>query len=243
MRITSRNPLLWALVVPVVAAGCVTIKECPPCPPVQLLPGKDFATPERAFEYLREAIIRGQTDDSYAWHEFQAFSEQMKRDRKITREDYFFARKDVVRILRERIGPLESVRVVGSEFLTEAKDRAALLVEGAGQTARAIVVRETTYDIEFSNREMEPVYGVLPSPGELGEIADGRLVMRLAIADALARNPSLALGDIYEVRYSNSWKFYDLEGSNIPSEIERIIKERPPTAPAGQPQQPAEPRS
>ena len=70
--------------------------KCPPCPPPQTLPGKDFSTPENAFEYLREAVVKGQTDDSYAWHEFLAFSEQMKKDKKVTREDYFFARKDVV---------------------------------------------------------------------------------------------------------------------------------------------------
>ena len=90
--------------------------KCPPCPPPQTLPGKDFATPENAFEYLREAIVKGQTDDSYAWHEFLALSEQMKKDKKVTREDYFFARKDVAKILRQRIGPLESVQVVGTEY-------------------------------------------------------------------------------------------------------------------------------
>jgi hypothetical protein len=219
------------LITALAGSGCMTM-ECPPCPPAQTLPGKDFASPENAFEYLREAIIRGQTDDSYAWHEFQAFSEQMKKDKKVTREDYFFARKDVVRILRERVGPLESVRVGTAEYLTPERDRAALMVQGSGQGARAILVRETTYDIEFRNREIEPVYGVLASPADAGEIQEGKLVLKLAIQDALKENPALTLDDIYEVKYSNAWKFYDIEGSNIPGEIERLMKERPPTQPA-----------
>jgi hypothetical protein len=215
-------------------SGCMTM-ECPPCPPPQQLPGKDFATPEHAFEYLREAIVKGQTDDSFAWHEFMALSEQMKKDRKITREDYFFARKEVVRILRERIGPLESVQIVNAEFLTPAQDRAALTLSGSGQSARAILVREVTYDIEFKDKKNEPVYGVMASPADAGEIADGKLVMRLAIADALKANPSLSLEDLYEVKFSNSWRFYDIEGSNIPAEIERLMKERPPTQQAPAP--------
>jgi hypothetical protein len=215
-----------------VLPGCMTMK-CPPCPPAQTLPGKDFATPENAFEYLREAIVKGQTDDSFAWHEFQAMSEQMKKDKKITREDYFFARKDVVKILKQRIGPLESVRVVNTEYLTPARDRAALTLEGSGQSAKAIVVREITYDIEFRDKKkIEPIYGVLGSPSDLGEIKDGQLFMKLAIADALKTNPGLTLEDIYEVKYSCAWRFYDIEGSNIPNEIERIMKDRPP-APAG----------
>jgi hypothetical protein len=213
-------------------SGCMTMPKCPDCPPIQTLPGKDFSTPENAFEYLREAIIRGQTDDSYAWHEFQAFSEQMKKDKKVTREDYFFARKDVVRILRERIGPLESVQIGQAEFLTPAKDRAALLVSGAAQGARAILVREVTYDVEFRNKNVEPVYGVFNAPADAGEIQDGKLVMRLALEDAIKSNPGLSLEDIYEVKFSSSWKFYDIEGSNIPDEIERIMKDRPPTQPA-----------
>ena len=156
----------------------------------------------------------------------------MKKDKKVTREDYFFARKDVMRILRERIGPLESVQVAGTEYLTDAKDRAALALQGSGQSARAILVREITYDVEFRDRKNEPVYGVLATAADAGEIQDGKLVMRLAIADALKENPSLTLDDIYEVKYSSAWKFYDIEGSNIPGEIERIIKDRPPTPPA-----------
>jgi hypothetical protein len=208
-----------------------------------MLPGKDFATPEHAFEYMREAIIRGQTDESYAWHEFQALSEQMKKDRKITREDYFFARKDVVRMIRDRIGPLEQVRVVNTEFLTPERDRAALTLEGGGQGARAIVVRELTYDVEFKDPNVEPVYGVLAAPSDLGEIQDGRLVMRLAIEDAVRQKPGLGLDDLYEVKYTAAWKFYDIEGSNIPAEIERIMKDRPPTQAAPeQPAAPAQPR-
>ena len=88
----------------------------------------------------------------------------MKKDKKITREDYFFARKDVVRILRERIGPLESVQVVDTEYLTPAKDKAALSLQGSGQSARAILVREITYDVEFRDRKMEPDLRVLGSP-------------------------------------------------------------------------------
>jgi len=205
----------------------MTLPKVPPCPPAQNLPGKDYSTPENAFEYLREAIIKGQTDDSYAWHEFQSFSEQMKKDKKVTREDYFFARKDVVRILRNRIGPLESVRVTNTEYLTPAKDKAALTLEGSGQAARAIVVREITYDVEFKDKKMEPVYGTLGSPSDLGEIKDGQLLMRLAIADAIKQNPNLSLDDLYEVKYTSAWRFYDIEGSNIPGEIERIMKERP----------------
>jgi hypothetical protein len=212
--------------------GCVTM-QCPPCPPPQTLPGKDFATPENAFEYLREAIVKGQTDDSYAWHEFLALSEQMKKDRKVTREDYFFARKEVANILRQRIGAFESVQVVGTEML--APDKAALALSGSGQSARAILVRETTYDIEFKDKKNEPVYGVLATPADAGEIADGKLLMRLAIADALKENPNLTLEDIYEVKYSNSWRFYDIEGSNIPGEIERLMKDRPKTDPAATP--------
>jgi hypothetical protein len=213
-------------------AGCMTMK-CPPCPPPQNLPGKDFATPENAFEYLREAVVKGQTDDSFAWHEFLAFSEQMKKDKKVTREDYFFARKDVVRIMRERIGPLESVQIVGpAEYLTPAKDKAALNLAGAGQSARAILVREITYDVEFRDRKKDPVYGVLAQASDAGEIQDGKLIIRLAIADAIKDNPSLTLDDIYEVKYASAWRFYDIEGSNIPDEIERRMKERPPTAPA-----------
>ena len=59
--------------------------------------------------------------------------------------------------------------------------------------------------------------------------------MRLAIADALKENPNLTLEDIYEVKYSNSWRFYDIEGSNIPGEIERLMKDRPKTDPAATP--------
>ena len=226
-----RFGLAFLLVATLIGAGCMTMK-CPPCPPPQNLPGKDFATPENAFEYLREAVVKGQTDESFAWHEFLAFSEQMKKDKKVTREDYFFARKDVLRILRERIGPLESVQVVGTEYLTPAKDKAALALQGSGQSARAILVREITYDVEFRDRKKDPVYGVLATASDAGEIQDGKLVMRLAIADALKENPSLTLDDIYEVKYTSGWKFYDIEGSNIPGEIERIMKERPPTAPA-----------
>jgi hypothetical protein len=238
---STHKPVLGLfLIIALANSGCMTM-ECPPCPPAQTLPGKDFATPEHAFEYLQEAIIRGQTDDSFAWHEFQAFSEQMKKDKKVTREDYFFARKDVVRILRERIGPLESVRVVGEpEYLTPARDRAALNVQGSGQAARAIVVRETTYDIEFRNKETEPVYGVFAAPADAGEIKDGKLMMRFAIEDAMKANPNLSLDDLYEVKYSSAWKFYDIEGSNIPGEIERIMKDRPPTQPA--PQTPEQPK-
>jgi len=228
---THRFGLAFLSLATLIGAGCMTMK-CPPCPPPQNLPGKDFSTPENAFEYLREAVVKGQTDESFAWHEFLAFSEQMKKDKKVTREDYFFARKDVLRILRERIGPLESVQVVGTEFLTEAKDKAALALQGSGQTARAILVREITYDVEFRDRKKDPVYGVLAKASDAGEIQDGKLIMRLAIADALKENPSLTLDDIYEVKYASAWKFYDIEGSNIPGEIERIIKDRPPTAPA-----------
>jgi hypothetical protein len=221
-----------------VMTGCQTMK-CPPCPPPQQLPGKDFATPENAFDYLREAIVKGQTDDSFAWHEYQAFSEQMKKDKKVTREDYFMARKEVVNILRNRIGPLESVRVVNTEYLTPQKDRAALTLEGSGQSARAIVVREITYDVEFRDKKIEPVYGTLGAPSDLGEIKDGQLLMRLAIADALRQNPDLSLDDLYEVKYSSAWRFYDIEGSNIPGEIERIMKERPAQpAPAPAPAEP-----
>lgn len=209
--------------------GCMTMK-CPPCPPPQTLPGKDFATPEHAFEYLRESMVKGQTDDTYAWHEFLALSEQMKKDRKVTREDYFFARKEVANILRQRIGPFESVQVVGTEML--AKDKAALALSGGGQAARAILVREVTYDIEFKDKKNEPVYGVFAAPTDAGEIAEGKLVIRLAIADALKDNPALSLEDIYEVKFTNSWKFYDIEGSNIPGEIERLMKDRPKTEPA-----------
>lgn len=235
MKKHSVAPFLLALA-GLVLPACVTMK-CPPCPPPQQLPGKDFSTPEAAFDYLREAILKGQTDDSYAWHEFQALSEQMKKDKKVTREDYFIARKDVVRIVRDRIGPLEAVRVTNTEYLTPNKDRAALTLEGSGQVARAIVVREITYDVEFKDKKMEPVYGTLGSPAELGEIKDGHLLMRLAIADAIKQNPNLSLDDLYEVKYTSAWRFYDIEGSNIPGEIERIIKERPAQPAASGPPQ------
>lgn len=41
---------------------------CPPIPPLETLPGRDFATPIRAFEYLQDAIVKGEADDSYAYH-------------------------------------------------------------------------------------------------------------------------------------------------------------------------------
>src|SRR4029079_9732031 len=106
----------------------------------------------------------------------------MKKDKKVTREDYFFARKDVVRILRERIGPFESVQIVRqAEYLTPAKDKAALNLGGAGQAARAILVREITYDVEFRDRKKDPVYGVLAAASDAGESQDGKLIISLAI--------------------------------------------------------------
>ena len=204
-------------------AGVLSLAGCasPPTPELASLPGRDFATPERAFEYFREAVRRGETDEAYAWHEFLCFSERLKRERKFAKEEYFFARADVRERLRKELGDFERVKISGPpEAISD--DVAALRLVSKDKTARVYFVRENAYEVHFRDGAVE-VYGDLPSPRAGLAIADDRLTLSLVVAEALRDRPDLTPDDVYEVRYLSTWKFYDIERSRIGEDIGRIL--------------------
>jgi hypothetical protein len=210
-----------ALLLAACLQGCIS---CPPVPELATLPGRDFATPERAFDYLREAILRGEDDDSYAYHEFRCFSELVKRERRIAREDYFLVRKDVLASLRERIGDPARVRVERTRRL--APDRAELEIAGGGRVARVLAVLESGYEVRFRDRGVDDVYGEFVAPRQGLDIRDSALHLRFAIEEALERNPGLTVDDVYEAKYLSEWKFYSVDDADLVDDIGRRVEEK-----------------
>ncbi len=221
MRFTATRVAPFLL--PFLAWGCT----CPTCPPQGTLPGKDFATPENAFEYLREAVIRGEKDDAYAHEEFRCLSEKLVEEKKITREDYFFVRSDVKRFLRERIGDLESVSIERVSY--NGPNEATLDLKSGAQKAKVNLVRETVYNVYFRYRTIPEVYGSMKVPADGVRIADSKLMMSLAIEEALAAQPKLRVDDIYRVEFESSWKFFGIENTDFKREVERLVDEKKAT--------------
>lgn len=201
--------------------GCVS---CPPTPPLESLPGRDFSTPRRAFEYLQEAIVLGENDDSFAHHEFRCFSARLRRERKIQKGEYFLVRADVRQVLREKIGDPARVRVTDVRALLP--DRAELLLSDGARTARAVVVRENGFEVRFRDGTVEDVYGDFDAPSDGLRLERGAVTARFAIDEALAVRPDLAVEDVYEIRYVSEWKFYSIEDTDLVDDLRRRIDEK-----------------
>lgn len=235
MNVRRLAPAAAVAAAALLLAGCIA---CPPVPELAALPAKDFATPERAFEYLREALLRGAEDEAYARHEFLCFSSRLKRERGITQSDYFLVRDDVLEWLRERIGDPATVRVERATRL--APDRAELVLASRDLAARVILVRENAYEVRFRDRRTEPVFGTAERPSEVLAIdaASGRLTAELAVAAALEERPDLKVEDVYEVRYVSEWKFYAVDDTEIGEDLRRRLDARRKAAESA----PVEPR-
>lgn len=199
---------------------------CPPIPPLETLPGRDFATPIRAFEYLQDAIVKGEADDSYAYHEFRCFSARLRREKKIKREEYFLVRGDALAVIREKIGDPRRVKVEDVRILSP--DRAELVLSDGVKTARAVVVRENGYEVRFRDRRTEEIYGDFAAPADGLRLDGDALTARFAVEEALASRPGLTVEDVYEIRYVSEWKFYSVEDTDLVEDLRRRIdaKER-----------------
>jgi hypothetical protein len=202
-------------------SGCLS---CPPCPEPASLPGKDFATPRNAFEYLREAIILGETSDAYAHHEFRCFSDRMKREKRISKEDYFLVRGDALAFIREKIGDPRRVQVAAVDLV--APDRAELRLSGGGKEARVTVVRENGYDVRLRDRSAE-AWGDVARPEDAVSTAGGKINLSVPAGDAGSASPD----NIYEIKYSSEWKFYSIDETDLAEDFRRRIDEKQKTAP------------
>ncbi len=227
-------PVLALVGIALSIAGC----SCPSCPPVATLPGKDFATPENAFEYLREAVIRGEKDESYAHHEFRCLAEKLRADQHIQLSDYFFVRDDVRQFLRDRLGTFEDIRI--DKVTLNGPNTAFLDLRSGSHHARATLLRETVYSIFFRDRGTPEVYGTLKNPADGLKVGGNQLLLTLALEDAARDNPGLKPDDVYRVEFESSWKFFGIEGSDFKREVERLIREKekdrgqkPTAAPTG----------
>ena len=211
-------------VLALLAAALGACVSCPPTPPLESLPGRDFSTPRRAFEYLQDAIVLGADDDSFAHHEFRCFSARLRRERKIQKGEYFLVREEVRQVLREKIGDPARVRVTDVRAL--APDRAEVLLSDGARTARAVVVRENGYEVRFRDGSVEDVYGDFEAPADGLRLERGALTARFAVDEALAARPGLSVDDVYEIRYVSEWKFYSIEDTDLVDDLRRRIDEK-----------------
>jgi hypothetical protein len=75
---------------------------CPDVGQIGEMPGFDLATPTRAFDYLKEAFLRGADVEAYGDQEYACLSERLRRERGLGRGEYYFVRSDVRRLLSRR---------------------------------------------------------------------------------------------------------------------------------------------
>ncbi len=218
------SPGLFRSLVPGLAVFLGACVACPPIPPLETLPGRDFATPVRAFEYLQDAIVKGEADDSYAYHEFRCFSARLRREKKIKREEYFLVRGDALAVIRDKIGDPRRVKVEDVRVL--APDRAELVLSDGVKTARAVVVRENGYEVRFRDRRVEEVYGDFAAPSDGLKLDGDSLSARFAVEEALASRPGLTVEDVYEIRYVSEWKFYSVEDTDLVEDLRRRIDDK-----------------
>ncbi|HYC77089.1 MAG TPA: hypothetical protein VEI02_05615 [Planctomycetota bacterium] len=192
---------------------------CPDCPPPERLPGRSFATPRATFEYLKDAVARTESDEAYAHHEFATFSERMKAERRITNADYFFVRDEALAALRERVGDLARVNLVGEPRYLDPNLAEITLSDGT-RSAKATLVRETGFEVRF--RDGRTAYGDLRAPGDALRFDDrGALLARLVSDDGRPLRPGATADDVYEVRYVSAWRFYSIDDTELIEDIRR----------------------
>lgn len=204
----------------VMLGACV----CPDVGQIGEMPGFDLATPTRAFDYLKEAFLRGADVEAYGDQEYACLSERLRRERGLGRGEYYFVRSDVRRLLVEKIGDLSKVRASGAPRYLAA-DVAELDVTNGTTTATVVLVRENSTDLFLRDRR-ESAFNSPRTPGDAVGVS-GRFATAVVDAgDLVAERGVFTPDDVYEIRYRSCWRFYDLKGSQIGSDIGRELERR-----------------
>lgn len=209
---------------PLLALLLLTACVCPDVGQIGEMPGYDLATPVRAFEYFKEAFIRGAVVEAYGDQEYACLSERLRKERGIGRGEYYFVRGDVRRLLVEKIGALESVRPAGGpRFL--AADVAELDVTNGSVTATVVLIRENATDLFLRDRR-ESAFNSPRTPADAVAV-QGRFATAVVDAgDLVSERGVFTPDDVYEIRYRSCWRFYDLKGTQIGADIGRELERR-----------------
>lgn len=188
------------------------------------MPGFDLATPEHSFAYLKEAFQRGDTIEAYGDQEYACLAERLRRERGLGRGEYYFVRSEVRQLLKDKIGDLSKVKVLGEARML-APDVAELDISAGDKVATVVLVRENSADVTLRDRR-EASFNSPRSPADAVAIRDRYATAVVDVGDLVRERGPINPDEIYELRYRSCWRFYDLKGTQIGADIGRELERK-----------------